>query len=531
MSFEENLINGKKQIFIDAVERVSMCIGAITPYVNFDGCDFPKHECAHIHVAENVICVPDYYLKTATHEDLEETAIHEVAHLLNQTHDSDFQKKNVLLKSASWKPPNLSWQSRKHMDDYEKRELYKYMEADLRKWGRVRIDENGEEYILKGRTLFKRLLKDEIPNYIPSEYILKCQKQINEYKNNELSELNEHKDRNREEILQEIEKKKRLINITKAMPYDKEMDMSAKKAQRTIELIKKDILKLEKELKQFESIDTYSKNIASATPKADISRPKEKSFTKETELLIEEEKISEPKSEKSNENHICQYCFKKTSQVYKCTKCSLELCPEHVSNHSCIKTVSSKPESNHISTVEIKTQNIPIKSLNRNSIIIIIILFTVILSYFTINFVLNNSNSQKYDTQSNFSNNEKIVPNPQLTPKNIFDDINEYRKQNKKYNILWSNDAYRLADFRATDMVTRNYFSRITPDGKTVSDYIGKYNFYSTSTWGENLCKGCSDPTQTWIESAGDRGVLLGGWGKGAVACESDICVFIGVNE
>lgn len=171
----------------------------------------------------------------------------------------------------------------------------------------------------------------------------------------------------------------------------------------------------------------------------------------------------------------------------------------------------------------------PIKSLNWYAIIILLILISS-----TLYFVIGNSNSQNTNLvmPSNFNNdNAEKVTNPILTPKDSFDKINEYREQNKKYKILWSDDASRLADFRASDMVKRNYFSRTTPDGKTVSDYIGKYNFYSDSAWGENLCKGCSDPAQTWIESAGHREVLLGGWGKGAVACESDICVFIGVNE
>jgi len=180
--------------------------------------------------------------------------------------------------------------------------------------------------------------------------------------------------------------------------------------------------------------------------------------------------------------------------------------------------------------VRVEPHDTPIKSLNWNAVIIIF--FGIILSSFIISSFLDNSGSQDSVTPSNSNNNttEKIT-NPIPAPKDIFDKINEYREQNKKYKILWSDDAYRLTDFRASDMVKRNYFSHTTPDGKTVSDYIGKYNFYSDSAWGENLCKGCSDPIQTWIGSADDKKVLLGGWGKGAVACESDICVFIGVNE
>ncbi len=233
-------------------------------------------------------------------------------------------------------------------------------------------------------------------------------------------------------------------------------------------------------------------------------------------LLKGEIKHESESNEITNEpNYICEYCRKKISQVYTCPNCGKELCSVHASIHDC---KSHEP------------QETPIKSLNFNAIIIIFIV--IILSGFIISSFLDNSNSQDSVTPSNSSkDNTEKVTNTIPTPKDAFDKINEYRGQNKKHKILWSDDAYRLAQFRASDMVKRNYYSHTTPDGKTVSDYIGKYNFYSSSAWGENLCKGCSDPYQTWIGSAGDREVLLGGWGKGAVACESDICVFMGVNE
>jgi len=402
---------------------------------------------------------------------------------------------------------------------------------------------------------------------------------------------------------------------------------------------------LSEKIEAIENIDTYDENIASATSKPDIQSIEE-SVLKEPELPAEEEKKPEPETAKQNEKNICQYCLKEVSQVHKCTKCGLDLCSKHASNHSCIKGSILEPESrilppspeverrdtleslksqyrrlisqiddcvdnghlikrkkllgelfilsDKIRAIEtpmseptgekpshkpdwveienkkhksilpyiplaeetikvppsepespphpiagIELQDKPIKSLNWNAIIIILV--GIILSSFIISNFLDTSNSQgsitPSDSQgfvapSNSSNdNVEEVTKLQLAPKDSFKKINEYREQNKQYKILWSDYAYRLADFRASDMVKRNYFSRTTPDGKNVSDYIGKYNFNSDSAWGENLCKGCSDPAQTWIESVEHREVLLGGWKRGAVACESDICVFIGVDE
>lgn len=78
-------------------------------------------------------------------------------------------------------------------------------------------------------------------------------------------------------------------------------------------------------------------------PKTDISQSKEESILKEPEFPRNEEKISEPRTVKPNKIHICQYCNKKVSQVYNCAKCSLELCSEHASNHSCIKGLNLEP--------------------------------------------------------------------------------------------------------------------------------------------------------------------------------------------
>lgn len=47
-------------------------------------------------------------------------------------------------------------------------------------------------------------------------------------------------------------------------------------------------------------------------------------------------KESTPVSENKT-NHICQFCFKSIEHSQKCQKCGLELCQDHIFNHSCIK--------------------------------------------------------------------------------------------------------------------------------------------------------------------------------------------------
>ena len=49
-------------------------------------------------------------------------------------------------------------------------------------------------------------------------------------------------------------------------------------------------------------------------------------------------KESTPVSENKT-NHICQFCFKSIEHSQKCQKCGLELCQDHIFNHSCIKAL------------------------------------------------------------------------------------------------------------------------------------------------------------------------------------------------
>jgi len=116
--------------------------------------------------------------------------------------------------------------------------------------------------------------------------------------------------------------------------------------------------------------------------------------------------------------------------------------------------------------------------------------------------------------------------------KEIFAKINEIRQNYGRKPLAWDDRLYELALFRAKDMVERGYFSHMTPEGKCVKDFKDKYglNGYSVA---ENLFKGdlrsmCVDE---WMRSRGHRYNLLYPHKIGAVACYSDICVFLGGNH
>lgn len=183
----------------------------------------------------------------------------------------------------------------------------------------------------------------------------------------------------RRRLLQKIEEKKRLLNLTKVMSGTpaSEGGMSHEKANKTVQLLNKDISNLEKEIKELES---EPKNLKiNSNPESSLLKP----LDDETKSLVfkrlEENKNSPPKVEERCRKEYAGTTF-------------------------------------HDDTI---IQDIPVahpkRSLNWN--VIVSILLIIILSSL-IFFVIGNSNSQNtYRTPSNFSDNiaEKVAnPAPAL---------------------------------------------------------------------------------------------------------------------
>jgi len=106
--FGENILDIKKGRFLDAVKRASDCLNVEPPEVIFwdTACpDDTGNEWAHIHVDQYKICVSNSKLKQMDYEDIEETATHEVTHLLKLDHSPTFYKRHASIKTAVWMPP------------------------------------------------------------------------------------------------------------------------------------------------------------------------------------------------------------------------------------------------------------------------------------------------------------------------------------------------------------------------------------------------------------------------------------------
>ena len=99
--FEYFLLKEKQQKFLEYVERSANFLKVDIPKVKFWECPKKKvNEVAHIHLPDGFICVSDSILKSMDFDDIKETASHEVTHLLNESHDWNFQSLDIDTKSS-----------------------------------------------------------------------------------------------------------------------------------------------------------------------------------------------------------------------------------------------------------------------------------------------------------------------------------------------------------------------------------------------------------------------------------------------
>jgi len=99
----------------------------------------------------------------------------------------------------------------------------------------------------------------------------------------------------------------------------------------------------------------------------------------------------------------------------------------------------------------------------------------------------------------------------------LFDEINRIRIQNAARILTLDPVLSNIARSRSIDMVTRNYFSHISPDGKNVFIILNEAG-YAWQFAGENIfqCSPAANGTgnsiiNTWMSSPTHRGNILNG--------------------
>jgi len=110
--FGEKLLQIKKAVFLNAVENAASALGVKCPKVKFwygvcpENNDYSMvHPMAHIHLDTKTICISRRYLVALNFDELKDTAAHEVAHLVEAGHNTEFHRQKEDAKLISWKPP------------------------------------------------------------------------------------------------------------------------------------------------------------------------------------------------------------------------------------------------------------------------------------------------------------------------------------------------------------------------------------------------------------------------------------------
>jgi len=119
---------------------------------------------------------------------------------------------------------------------------------------------------------------------------------------------------------------------------------------------------------------------------------------------------------------------------------------------------------------------------------------------------------------------------PSQAAKELLDLINNERGKNGKPLISFENHLNLAAQKHADDMRMRNYFSHISPEGKTPVDRANAAG-YSSHYVGENIAKGLSSASavfNAWMGSSGHReNMLNGSWHSVGIGLSGTIWVLL----
>lgn len=125
-----------------------------------------------------------------------------------------------------------------------------------------------------------------------------------------------------------------------------------------------------------------------------------------------------------------------------------------------------------------------------------------------------------------------------------FQYVNQLRQSYGRSPLVWDERAYLLAVSRSKDMVERDYFDHVTPEGTCAKDMKAHYGFQSSEFLPENIggmthyqngspVQGThvKEAVDGWMGSRGHRfNLMYATHTSGAVGCYQSICAFYGIN-
>lgn len=125
-----------------------------------------------------------------------------------------------------------------------------------------------------------------------------------------------------------------------------------------------------------------------------------------------------------------------------------------------------------------------------------------------------------------------------------FEYLNQLREKYGRNKLSWDDRAYNLAVARSKDMIERNYFDHVTPEGTCAGNFKSAFGFVDYENIPENIGgmthydngnpvenTSVREAVNGWMESRGHRyNLLYQSHQFGAIGCYKSICAFYGVN-
>jgi len=108
-NFEKAMLYERQCRFTDAVARTAKNLGVSMPEIKFWDGYCPKSgnfEIAHIHIETRTICISNYRLRSMDHDEIDGTAVHETTHLVEASHNQDFQNQDINSREDLWHSRN-----------------------------------------------------------------------------------------------------------------------------------------------------------------------------------------------------------------------------------------------------------------------------------------------------------------------------------------------------------------------------------------------------------------------------------------
>lgn len=559
--FDRKLLKMKKEKFREVVYRTCKTRGLPIPKINFSGCPSETGEqLAHYHPDSNKICVSEFQLNKQNFDDIENTASHEVTHILVLDHGPDFHQEHADIKTKSWvPPPGVS--------------IVRETQLTIRETHEEKEDKVRCNYHLC-RKKTKLMQCGYCNGFYCAEHIKPSEPQVAKVGESIRDSVGSHPCFGYSRFLEqkakneEVDYNEALTKLTSSRQYDSRSSAY----ERTYAPPETSY----SEVKEAHSNkdDNANNNFTQTEPKKQEQKSSpsidRKSFNINLDFLDEFRFWAEDR--KRPFYSLRRHQFLVDSLIFSILVILALILYNNISYFNSMQLSFIMLGSLALLIVVIYAlkyvyrilKNIKYAILGLNNIskvsILVILLFLLAIMYSNqekipemlneTNISINMSHFYPFNISINLSagNNGTgsnlfgIRYGSQQDCKEAFSYLNGIRGHYGRDDLAWDERVYALAVFRSHDMYERGYFDHITPEGMCSEDFKEEFNISEVGAFAENIggmtydaytgepVSSCKEAVDSWMGSRGHKYAMLypyRDYKKAAIGCYKHICTFL----